>query len=325
MTIAHVRALRLSGALRAKGHTLSEDILAAEWKAVDRAKRTAERRLAEAISPVLLAYVERAADRLSVYRRVEGSAVTSAKADPVSAVTSFAVDVDALLDELLAVLSPAVVEVLRAGWASGMVRVGASLAFDAERASVREASARLLSLAESVPETLRSHVDTVVRDGLARGLSGDDLAAAVRAVVPDMTVRQAATVARSTGNAAFEAGQAESFAAAGVERKRWLTMRDANVRDEHAAMDGEEVGIGEAFSNGEEYPGSINCRCTVLPVVTAAKAPPRGRAWRVERDNEIKASYPELRDRHGREVALDRLAERHSVSVETVRRAIGQK
>ena len=51
--------------------------------------------------------------------------------------------------------------------------------------------------------------------------------------------------------------------------KVWHTARDPRVRDSHAALDRESVGIGAAFSNGLAYPGdpsapaseTVNCRC----------------------------------------------------------------
>ncbi|GAF85937.1 unnamed protein product, partial [marine sediment metagenome] len=52
-----------------------------------------------------------------------------------------------------------------------------------------------------------------------------------------------------------------------VERKQWLATMDDRVRDEHAAMNGEKVGLDESFSNGLMFPGEPNCRCTVLPVI----------------------------------------------------------
>ena len=53
--------------------------------------------------------------------------------------------------------------------------------------------------------------------------------------------------------------------------KTWLTAQDPNVRDWHAAMDGETVEIDQPFSNGLMFPldpaGSaeevINCRCDI--------------------------------------------------------------
>ena len=55
--------------------------------------------------------------------------------------------------------------------------------------------------------------------------------------------------------------------------KRWRTVRDSRVRDEHAAMDGETVRFDEPFSNGEMTPGesTYNCRC--VTVVFLSRAP----------------------------------------------------
>lgn len=45
--------------------------------------------------------------------------------------------------------------------------------------------------------------------------------------------------------------------------KRWITVGDNKVRDEHEAMNGEEVLYDEPFSNGDQIPGEndYNCRC----------------------------------------------------------------
>lgn len=295
MTQAHARVLILSGAYRAKGHDVPEALLAAEWKAVDKAKTASARRLAAAVEPVLLEAA-------------------------MAAATTRAVNVELLTPALLRVLSPAVVDALRAGFGSGLARVSARLPFDADAPAVREAVERIVGLAESVPATLAGRVETIVRDGLAAGQTYAEIGDAIRAAVPEMTANQAAVVGRTTAGQAFEAGQAEAFTAAGVERKRWLSMRDGAVRPEHAELDGEEVAMGESFSNGEDYPSSINCRCTVLPVVPgkAARKSQRGRPWLAERNAAIVRDYPGLRDAHGREVALDTLGKRHSIAPDTV-------
>lgn len=45
--------------------------------------------------------------------------------------------------------------------------------------------------------------------------------------------------------------------------KRWTTVGDDRVRDEHVAMNGEEVPFSNFYSNGEDVPGqsTFNCRC----------------------------------------------------------------
>lgn len=45
--------------------------------------------------------------------------------------------------------------------------------------------------------------------------------------------------------------------------KGWLATQDSRTREEHAAMDGEEVDIDAVFSNGLLAPGEPNCRCSM--------------------------------------------------------------
>lgn len=66
------------------------------------------------------------------------------------------------------------------------------------------------------------------------------------------------------------AKQAES--GVGKMTKEWVDSGDPRVRDSHEKVNGEVVGMEEAFSNGLEYPGDmkgpakevIHCRCTLI-------------------------------------------------------------
>lgn len=87
------------------------------------------------------------------------------------------------------------------------------------------------------------------------------------------------TIARTESLASLHASQNEAFHqavdAGGIRaqdvRRVWITASDARVRDSHAAMEGESVGLDERFSNGLLFPGEpggppeevINCRCIV--------------------------------------------------------------
>jgi SPP1 gp7 family putative phage head morphogenesis protein len=75
--------------------------------------------------------------------------------------------------------------------------------------------------------------------------------------------------------AATNAGAYSAWADSGVPGKTWVTSRDERVRPAHVMMEGETVGIDEAFNvDGwpAMYPGDpelpldlrINCRCTVM-------------------------------------------------------------
>ena len=70
---------------------------------------------------------------------------------------------------------------------------------------------------------------------------------------------------------------------AGIEKRQWISARDANVRPTHAEADGQIRGIDEAFDVGSArlmQPGEsggppeevINCRCVAIAVAERAAA-----------------------------------------------------
>lgn len=91
---------------------------------------------------------------------------------------------------------------------------------------------------------------------------------------------RADAIARTETMRALHASQEEAFRqaidAGAVNRQDvrrvWVATKDKRTRDTHAALDGESVGLDQAFSNGLQYPGdpngapeeTINCRCTML-------------------------------------------------------------
>lgn len=88
--------------------------------------------------------------------------------------------------------------------------------------------------------------------------------------------RRAANVATASATAALNAGaQAAGASTTKVMRKRWVAVMDDRTRDDHAAANGQEVGIDEPFIVGgspAKYPGDpslpieqrIHCRCRSL-------------------------------------------------------------
>lgn len=61
--------------------------------------------------------------------------------------------------------------------------------------------------------------------------------------------------ATTIGTASTSFGQHDAAKASGLGRKTWVHVGGATSRPEHAAMDGETVGIDELFSNGLRWPG----------------------------------------------------------------------
>lgn len=113
--------------------------------------------------------------------------------------------------------------------------------------------------------TIRKLSDTLM-EGIDLGESIPKLSKRVNEVYLDFNEYRATTIARTeTGNIINKANL-EAYKQADCEGKEWIATLDDRVRDEHLLMDGEIVKVGEAFSNGEMYPGEINCRCAVAPV-----------------------------------------------------------
>lgn len=89
---------------------------------------------------------------------------------------------------------------------------------------------------------------------------------------------RAEAIARTETMRAYNAGSTEIYRDNGVEQREWLATLDNRTRDDHAAADGQIVGIDELFSVGDEdldYPGdpsgspenTIACRCSTAPIM----------------------------------------------------------
>lgn len=88
------------------------------------------------------------------------------------------------------------------------------------------------------------------------------------------------TNARTATTDALKLGQRQSWEdaiAAGIVKReqvwrRWISVGDDRVRDEHVAMHGEEAHFDAYYSNGELVPGesAFNCRCVERYIVKRA-------------------------------------------------------
>jgi SPP1 gp7 family putative phage head morphogenesis protein len=81
---------------------------------------------------------------------------------------------------------------------------------------------------------------------------------------------RAKRIAQTEGNLLTNIGIQRAFEKEErVAGKMWISAKDGKVREEHILNDSKVVDKGTAFPNGEEYPSqhSINCRCTIAPVI----------------------------------------------------------
>jgi HK97 family phage portal protein len=125
-----------------------------------------------------------------------------------------------------------------------------------------------------VNNTTKDMITAILVDASNSNLTISETARQIRDMFEDMTPSRSMTIARTEVIGANNGATMEGFAQSGVEKKEWLSSRDADVRDSHQVLDGEVVEISNLFSNGMQYPGGdgppeevINCRCTVLAVL----------------------------------------------------------
>ncbi|HEX8298805.1 MAG TPA: phage portal protein, partial [Rubricoccaceae bacterium] len=277
--------LRMLGRLRVAGVMTRTDF-DSEWRAVDALKVKAERPVEAAALAYLCKMGAAVATQIAESRSLRKESKTPAS------LLSF--DVATWIEALDVDLGPTFARALQAGFFSGLDRLDIELEFDASRPSVRRALARVMEKATSIPKTMRDAAEGAVRDGLAADEDVDAIAARVRALFDDMAPWKARQIAQTSGTQAFEAGQLESYSRAGVSKKGWLSQRDGKVRPEHDAVDGEVVGVDEAFSNGSQHPEDPGCRCTTYPVLDDRSAPASSApsdAWVQRRNEHIQAAY----------------------------------
>jgi hypothetical protein len=136
--------------------------------------------------------------------------------------------------------------------------------------------------------TTREALRVLVENALATGMSANDLQSAIQADHAFSSARSlliARTEATAGTNEAALVAWRDAESSGVSVKKRWLSARNATVRDEHVVLDGQERMLGEMFvvpmSPGLEFGGSkglapggfpeagmvCNCVCTVEPVL----------------------------------------------------------
>jgi len=123
-----------------------------------------------------------------------------------------------------------------------------------------------------INETIREALRETLGEGLDAGETLTGLAERVRGVMNAGATR-ARTIARTEIGSSVSGSRFLEMHGQGVDRHSWLSSRDPQVRDSHQHVDGEEVAVGEPFSNGLLYvmdvngppEETVNCRCVDEP------------------------------------------------------------
>lgn len=136
-------------------------------------------------------------------------------------------------------------------------------------------SRRVNKLAGEVTQTTYDKLKDVISESRANGEGTAQLSERIRNDVfgGEITKARARTIARTETAGALNSAEMVAARESGiVVQKEWLSQGDERVRDSHAAIDGQRVGLGEPFGNGLQQPGDqngppeevISCRCSLL-------------------------------------------------------------
>ena len=157
----------------------------------------------------------------------------------------------------------------------------AGMAVDEVPLSDALANEYINTMARQIVRTQENAVTRLIEDGLMEGLPVAQIGRNIQAATA-FSASRSLRIAQTESTKAANIGAQQAYeqaAAQGVQvRKQWLSARDAKVRDSHANLDGQIVGVNENFvsESGAEAPSpasfgeaseDINCRCTMIPVV----------------------------------------------------------
>ena len=117
-------------------------------------------------------------------------------------------------------------------------------------------------------------LEAAIRAGKTPDEAAEEMRDAIRSTM-NATEARRRVIARTEIGRSMEAARNEQMRIYGVASKEWLSSRDSEVRDSHSHVDGEVIANDDVFSNGLEFPldpagppgETINCRCTLIPVV----------------------------------------------------------
>ena len=172
-------------------------------------------------------------------------------------------------EELVKLILSKVHETVKINGTAAFAELGIEGSFDVNNPEViKWIKAHTGESVKTILNTTFEALKGTLAEGVEAGESIPKLADRITAEYNECKGYKATRIARTETVTASNEGSLEAYKQSGVvEKKQWLATMDDRVRDEHAAMNNEKVGLNEPFSNGEMSPSSPNCRCTILPVI----------------------------------------------------------
>ena len=126
-------------------------------------------------------------------------------------------------------------------------------------------------------QTDRKNAAKIIERGLKRGSSNENIARSLRRKFGGSLGRgRSATIARTEVGIAGSRAEFEGAKNQKAKKKEWFAIRDNNLRDHHADVDGQQIGLRANFrplgekmkhphdtSQGASAANIVNCRCSL--------------------------------------------------------------
>lgn len=155
-------------------------------------------------------------------------------------------------------------------------RLGLGIEFDVDNPAVQEwINGKTFKFANEVNKKTLAELRGELRAAMATGEGIKEAEKRIERVFNMARGFRTERIARTEIVSSYNKGAMASYEQSEVvDKKEWISSRDADVRDSHQ-IDGEKVPIDKPFSNGLMYPGDpagaakdvVNCRCTFSGVI----------------------------------------------------------
>jgi len=277
---SHIRIVRSIGRVRsAKGHTLPERALKAEWESVDAMRRELERPIVQDVRRLIREKgqdIVRGVERIA--RKDPGRLSLARKSVKDAAIARDTVDLTQWEEELRDTIESGLLDALEAGFQIGFFQMGLdATTLGTGRPEVRAIIDEILTRQIQVPSTILDAVGRDIQAGMREGETISEITARIQGRMDNVAAHKPRTIAQTSVTAGSSQAQQLAYEETGLYAKRWLSQRDGKVRATHTAADGQEVQAGDSFLVGSaslRFPGDpaapaeevVNCRCTTLPV-----------------------------------------------------------
>ncbi len=159
-----------------------------------------------------------------------------------------------------------------------LAEIGSDLIFDVEQPELQKWLAKNLAKnGKNISVTTADKLKRVLQEGIDAGEGVDKLANRITDMYDGFSVGRAKVIARTEVGIASGEAKLAGYKEGNVSRKEWLSAFVPDTRDDHAAADGQVVGIDESFDIGGAStttapcqtgdPGhDVNCLCVMAPM-----------------------------------------------------------